>query len=40
MPMVQNIRQVSVVHGFIKQIQKTPIDDLEIARKRAKEMKK
>jgi len=28
------------VHGFIKQTQKTPIDDLEIARKRAKEMKK
>ena len=32
--------RIGVVHGFIKQTQKTPIDDLEIARKRAKEMKK
>ena len=31
--------RIGVVHGFIKKTQKTPADDLEIARKRMKEMK-
>jgi phage-related protein len=31
--------RIGVVHGFIKKTQKTPADDLEIARKRVKEMK-
>jgi phage-related protein len=31
--------RIGVVHGFIKKTQKTPTDDLEIARKRMKEMK-
>jgi hypothetical protein len=30
---------IGVVHGFIKKTQKTPEGDLEIARKRMKEMK-
>jgi len=29
---------IGVVHGFIKKTQKTPADDLELARKRMKEM--
>jgi len=31
--------RIGVVHGFIKKTQKTPDSDLEIARKRMKEMK-
>jgi phage-related protein len=31
--------RIGVVHGFIKKTPKTPADDLEIARKRMKEMK-
>jgi phage-related protein len=31
--------RIGVVHGFIKKTQKTPADDLEIARRRMKEMK-
>ena len=31
--------RIGVVHGFVKKTQKTPADDLEIARKRMKEMK-
>jgi phage-related protein len=31
--------RIGVVHGFIKKTQKMPADDLEIARKRMKEMK-
>jgi phage-related protein len=31
--------RIGVVHGFIKKTQKTPEGDLEIARKRIKEMK-
>jgi phage-related protein len=31
--------RIGVVHGFIKKTQKTPADDLAIARKRMKEMK-
>jgi len=31
--------RIGVVHGFIKKTQKTPSDDLELARKRMKEMK-
>ncbi|HVY34596.1 MAG TPA: type II toxin-antitoxin system RelE/ParE family toxin [Caulobacteraceae bacterium] len=31
--------RIGVVHGFIKKTQKTPAEDLEIARKRMKEMK-
>ena len=31
--------RIGVVHGFIKKTQKTPEDDLELARKRMKEMK-
>jgi phage-related protein len=31
--------RIGVVHGFIKKTQKTPEGDLEIARKRMKEMK-
>ena len=31
--------RIGVVHGFIKKTQKTPENDLEIARKRMKEMK-
>jgi phage-related protein len=30
--------RIGVVHGFIKKTQKTPSDDLELARKRMKEM--
>jgi phage-related protein len=30
--------RIGVVHGFIKKTQKTPQDDLELARKRMKEM--
>ena len=30
--------RVGVVHGFIKKAQKTPVADLELARKRMKEM--
>jgi phage-related protein len=30
--------RVGVVHGFIKKTQKTPVDDLELARRRMKEM--
>ncbi len=31
--------RLGVVHGFIKKTQKTPPDDLALARKRMKEMK-
>jgi phage-related protein len=31
--------RIDVVHGFIKKTQKTPSDDLDLARKRMKEMK-
>ena len=31
--------RIGVVHGFIKKTQKTPADDLDLARKRMKEMK-
>ena len=31
--------RIGVVHGFVKKTQKTPADDLEIVRKRMKEMK-
>jgi phage-related protein len=31
--------RIGVVHGFIKKTQKTPDDDLEIARRRMQEMK-
>ena len=31
--------RIGVVHGFIKKTQKTPPDDLELARKRMQEMK-
>jgi len=31
--------RIGVVHGFIKKTQKTPPDDLDLARKRMKEMK-
>lgn len=31
--------RIGVVHGFIKKTQKTPSDELELARKRMKEMK-
>ena len=31
--------RIGVVHGFIKKTQKTPPDELELARKRMKEMK-
>ncbi len=31
--------RLGVVHGFIKKTQKTPQDDIELARKRMKEMK-
>jgi phage-related protein len=30
--------RIGVVHGFIKNTQKTPVADLELARKRMKEM--
>lgn len=30
--------RIGVVHGFIKKAQKTPADDLELARRRMKEM--
>lgn len=30
--------RIGVVHGFIKKTQKTPADDLELARRRMKEM--
>ena len=30
--------RIGVVHGFIKKTQKTPTDDLELARRRMKEM--
>jgi phage-related protein len=32
--------QLGIVHGFIKKTQKTPPHDLELARKRMKEMLK
>ncbi len=32
-------RQMVLLHGFIKKTQKTPQDDIEIARKRMKEVK-
>ncbi len=31
--------RIAVMHGFIKKTQKTPPDDIELARKRMKEMK-
>lgn len=31
-------RRIIVLHGFIKKTQKTPLDDLRIARKRLKEL--
>jgi phage-related protein len=31
--------RIGVVHGFIKKTQKTPAEDLALARKRMKEMK-
>jgi len=31
-------RQIVIVHGFIKQTQKTPQDELELARKRIREI--
>ena len=31
--------RIGVVHGFIKKAQKTPVADLELARKRMKEMR-
>ena len=31
--------RIGIVHGFIKKTQKTPAEDLELARKRMKEMK-
>ena len=31
--------RIGVVHGFIKKTQKTPADDLDLGRKRMKEMK-
>ncbi|WP_287758097.1 type II toxin-antitoxin system RelE/ParE family toxin [Acidiphilium sp.] len=31
--------RIGVVHGFIKKTQKTPADDLDLARRRMKEMK-
>jgi len=31
--------RIGIVHGFIKKTQKTPADDLDMARKRMKEMK-
>ena len=30
--------RIGVVHGFIKKTQKTPVDDLELARRRMREM--
>jgi phage-related protein len=30
--------RIGVVHGFIKKTQKTPADDLDLARRRMKEM--
>src|SRR5262245_32214351 len=30
--------RIGVVHGFIKKTQKTPVDDLDLARRRMKEM--
>jgi phage-related protein len=30
--------RIGVTHGFIKKTQKTPADDLELARRRMKEM--
>jgi len=30
--------RIGVVHGFIKKTQKTPADDLDLARQRMKEM--
>jgi phage-related protein len=30
--------RLGIVHGFIKKTQKTPQDDIELARKRMKEM--
>ena len=33
-----NEDRIGVVHGFIKKTQKTPADDLELARRRMKEM--
>jgi len=32
--------RIGVVHGFIKKTQKTPADDLELARRRMKEMQR
>ena len=32
--------RIGVVHGFIKKTQKTPVADLELARRRMKEMKR
>ncbi len=31
-------RRIGVVHGFIKKTQKTPAEDLQLARRRMKEM--
>jgi phage-related protein len=31
--------RIGVVHGFIKKAQKTPVDDIALARVRMKEMK-
>ena len=31
--------RIGVVHGFIKKTQKTPQDELDLARRRMKEMK-
>jgi phage-related protein len=30
--------RIAIVHGFIKKTQKTPQDEIELARKRMKEM--
>lgn len=32
--------QIGLVHGFIKKTQKTPVDEIELARKRMEEMAK
>jgi phage-related protein len=32
--------RIGVVHGFIKKTQKTPAEDLELARRRMKEMQR
>jgi phage-related protein len=38
MPFFVHQERIGVVHGFIKKTQKTPTDDLDLARRRMKEM--